>query len=548
MEILYIRKPSNERDKRVIKYPILAISAISIANSISAKQPNIIFIMSDDHTSQAIGAYGSRLAPLNPTPTIDRIGNEGIIMENAFCTNAISTPSRACIITGQHSQTSGVLDLSIGLPIERQYLPIEMKKLGYQTAIVGKWHLHNQPEMFDYYNVFYGQGEYFDPVLCEKGMTETITKKRAQIPGRKYTGHSSDIVMDITLDWLKNKRDKDKPFLLCHHFKAPHDWFQYNPRYEEYLEDTFIPEPASLYDNQNNGSVATRGYNDSMLDFIGTSVSKRHKAPHLANVTKVDTSLPDREYTSASYQRYLKMYLRCVKGVDDNVKRLFDYLEAEGMMDDTIIIYTGDQGFFLGEHDYIDKRWMYDEAMRMPFMVRYPKRIKAGTRSDAIVNNVDYAQTIIDMAGGRSPKYMQGDSFKKILYTGKEPKGWKQATYYRYWMHMIHHYNPAHFGIRTKDYKLIFFYGQDYVERSDISIYYTSSAVKTPVAWELYDLRKDPMEMNNVYGQPEYAKVTEQLKEQLKELREELNETDENYPEIERVIEENWDWRPTTNR
>ena len=235
------------------------------------------------------------------------------------------------------------------------------------------------------------------------------------------------------------------------------------------------------------------------------------------------------------------------QGVDDNVKRLFDYVEENDLMDNTIIIYTGDQGFFLGEHDYIDKRWMYEEAMRMPFLVRYPAEIKAGTTSDAIVNNVDFAETIIDMAGGDVPEYMQGDSFKEILYTGVEPEGWKQATYYRYWMHMAHmHNNPAHFGIRTKDYKLIFFYGLDYVEREpavvkemvksreagDSTTWETSNfpSMQTPAAWELYDLRKDPKEMNNVYDDPQYADVVADLKAQLTQLREDINETDENYP------------------
>lgn len=239
------------------------------------KQPNVIFIMSDDHTSQAVGVYGSRLAKLNPTPNIDRIGKEGIVMESAFVTNSISTPSRACIVSGQYSQTTGVLDLYDPLPIESQNLPIEMKKLGYQTAIVGKWHLHNQPEMYDYYNVYYGQGSYFDPVLCEKGTTEMVNWQNSMVAGHQYYGHESDIVMDISLDWLKNKREKERPFLMNIHFKAPHDNFEYNTKYEDYLADTFIPEPKSLWDNENNGSVATRGYNDSMLDTIGTSISRR---------------------------------------------------------------------------------------------------------------------------------------------------------------------------------------------------------------------------------------------------------------------------------
>ncbi|MFI3289576.1 MAG: sulfatase [Rikenellaceae bacterium] len=530
-------------------YPFLILSTMPIMGSCagsqgSTEQPNIIYIMSDDHTSAGIGAYGGRFAPLNPTPNIDRIGKEGIIMQNAFCTNAISTPSRACIISGQYSQTTGILDFEDPMDIEKQHLPIEMKKLGYQTAIVGKWHLGNQPEMFDYYNVFYGQGEYFDPVLSEKGSDEKTKLGGRMVNGHRYEGHCSDVVCDIALDWFKNKRDKSKPFLFCYQDKAPHDMFEFNPKYADYLEDTFMPEPASLWNNSAHGSVATRGYNDSMRDTIGSSVGRRNTVRNMGTDLKMDIAdnVSDENYKRMAYQEYMKRYFRCVKGVDDNIGRLFEYLEAEGLMDNTIIIYTGDQGFFLGEHDYIDKRWMYDETMRMPFLVRYPKKIKAGSTSDAIVNNVDFAGTMIDMAGGEVPEYMQGESFKEILYTGKEPEGWKQASYYRYWMHMGHnHNNPGHFGIRTKEYKLIFFYAEDFRPDRKWAPYNKCVGTKTPVAWELYDLKRDPNEMQNVYGRPEYAEITKQLKAQLKELREELNETDAAYPEIRKVIDENWD-------
>lgn len=542
--------------------PILLGSSAALLSLVgcqeSPKQPNIIYIMSDDHTTQGIGAYGSRLAVLDPTPTIDRLAKEGILMERAFCTNAISTPSRGCIITGQYSQTNGVLDLDSTLPIERQNLPQEMRKLGYQTAVIGKWHLYNQPEMFDYYNVFYSQGEYFDPVLCEKGETNMVELKGEQVLGKRYKGHSSDVVTDIALDWFKNKRDKSKPFFLCHQYKAPHDMFEFNPRYNDYLEDTFIPEPESLWDNKNNGSVATRGENNSLTHIIGSSIGKRNTVRNMGMHMEIDPNLSDDDYKRAAYQENLKRYLRCVKGVDDNLKHLFDYLEEEGLMDNTIIIYTGDQGFMLGEHDYIDKRWMYDETIRMPLLIRYPPMIKAGSRSGAIVNNVDFPATIIDMAGGKTPDYMQGDSFKEILYNdGKEPEGWKQATYYRYWMHMAHmHNNPAHFGIRTKDYKLIFFYGVDYKEREaskksttkersqqDSSTWEASSypEMQTPVGWEFYDLKNDPNELNNLYGDPAYAETIAKLKSDLKAMREELNETDAKYPHIQKIIDENWE-------
>nr|WP_262509690.1 MULTISPECIES: sulfatase [Arenibacter] len=527
-------------------------------------RPNIIFIMSDDHTTQGFGIYGSRLAELNPTPNLDKIAMEGIIFDNCFVNNAICTPSRAAIISGQNSQANGVIDLEGAIGLEKQYLPKEMKKLGYQTAIVGKWHLHDEPAAFDYYKVLPGQGNYFDPeflVRGEKSWPQNVVQTK---------GHSSDNIMDITLDYLKNERDPNKPFFLMHHFKAPHDDFEYAPRYEDYLADTFIPEPESLYNNGNNGSVATRGKNDSLTRIIGSSVSHRNLIRHQANniywndttvykkyrnardiapseYVKWEMASDEKEYTSKVYQDYLKKYLRCVKGVDDNVKRLLDYLEQEGLLENTIIVYTGDQGFMLGEHDYIDKRWMYEESMRMPFFVRYPKSIEARTRTDAIINNTDFAPTLIEMAGGKTPDYMQGHSFKTILETGKEPDNWQKSTYYRYWMHMAHrHQNPAHFGIRTKDYKLIFFYGKYWVDTDDPTATWNKDswgndfANHTPPAWEFYDLKKDPKEMNNAYGEVAYKDVIADLKQQLAKQREDLNETDVNYPHIQKVIDAHW--------
>lgn len=514
-------------------------------------QPNIIFIMSDDHTTQGFGVYGSRLASLNPTPTIDRLAHEGILLENVFCTNSICTPSRASILTGQYGHVNGVYDLGGKLEPERQTLAHEVKKQGYETAMIGKWHLKYAPEAFDYYQVLPGQGEYFDPILYGREGGEKMAIKFEEgmvreVNVTKYKGHSSDVITDIALDWLKNKRDKSKPFFMMHHFKAPHDFFEFAPRYQDYLEDVEIPEPASLWYNANNGSIATRGENDTLIDTIGSSIGHRNIIRNMGMHMNIDPNIPDPKYKKLAYQEYLKRYLRCVKGVDDNVKRLFDYLESEGLMDNTIIIYTGDQGFMLGEHDYIDKRWMYEESMRMPFLVRYPKKIKAGTRSDAIINNTDFAPTIIELAGGKTPSSMQGSSFKEILETGIEPEEWQQETYYRYWMHMAHkHNNPAHFGIRTKDYKLIFFYGVDYKQRSGDAQEWADnpasmSDFQTPPAWEFYDLRKDPQEMDNRYGQAEYADIITNLKIRLKKLRTDIKENDADFPHIEKIVEEHW--------
>lgn len=528
-------------------------------------QPNIIYIMADDHTTQAFGVYGSRLASLNPTPTLDKLANEGMIFDNCFVNNSICVPSRAAIITGQRAQTNGVIDLEGAIGAEKQFLPQEMKKLGYQTAVVGKWHLHHEPAAFDYYQVLPGQGNYFDPefrVRGDKPWPENVVQTK---------GHSSDNIMDITLDYLKNKRDPNKPFFLMHHFKAPHDDFENAPRYDSYLADTFIPEPESLYDNGNNGSVGTRGSNDSLTRIIGSSVSHRNLIRNQAmniywndstiykkyrnasdiapdELVKWEMTPEERNYTSKTYQDYLKKYLRCVKGVDDNVQRLLDYLEAEGLLDNTIIVYTGDQGFMLGEHDYIDKRWMYDESMRMPFFVRYPEKIKGGSRADAIINNTDFAPTIIELAGGETPDYMQGKSFKSILETGEEPIDWQQATYYRYWMHLAHrHQNPAHFGIRTKNHKLIFYYGRYWVDTDDPTATWNKESWgndfthHTPPAWEFYDLKNDPKEMNNAYGDPANKEVIADLKQQLIKLRNDLNETDADYPHIQKVIDAHWD-------
>ncbi len=541
----------------IIVFSLAILGFTSCAQKIKSnlketKKPNIIYIMADDHTTQGFGVYGSRLASLNPTPTIDRIGKEGIIFDNAFCTNSICTPSRASIMTGQYGQVNGVKDLGGILPVDRQYLAHEMKSLGYNTAIVGKWHLKDAPEAFDYYNVLPGQGDYHNPTLYsneETGEKKSMRFEKGltrEVNATTYKGHSSDVITDKSLEWLDEKRDKSKPFFLMHHFKAPHDFFEHAKRYNDYLADTEIPEPASLWDNTGNGSIATRGYNDSMMDTIGSSVGHRNIIRNMGMHMNIDPKIPDPEYKKLAYQEYLKRYLRCVKGVDDNVKRLFDYLEKEDLMDNTIIIYTGDQGFMLGEHDYIDKRWMYEESMRMPFLVRYPKTIKAGTRTNAIINNTDFAPTIIDLASGKTPEYMQGSSFKEVLETGKEPKDWQQETYYRYWMHMAHkHSNPAHFGIRTKDYKLIFFYGRDYKKRNNKAQKWANhpsslSFVETPVAWEFYDLKKDPKEMDNKYGNEAYTDIIKDLKVRLAALRTKVKENDTEYAAIQKSIDEHW--------
>ena len=521
--------------KSVLIFTVLAFTFL--IERAAAQRPNILFIMSDDHTAQAVGTYATVLKDLNPTPTIDTLAAEGITFDNAFCTNAICTPSRACIITGQYPHVNGVFDLRGNIPPEKQALPILFREAGYQTAMIGKWHLKKEPN-FDYYKVLPGQGKYFDTMFRIQG-----PRKWPQNTVTHAGQHSSDAITDSALDWFKNKRDPNKPFFVCHQYKAPHDYFENAPRYQSYLRDVPIPEPSTLYDVPKTfGSIATRGHNDELIAHIGTSIGKRNprrsyavdlmeRFPEEFPSDYEVASLSERETTRLAYQAYLRKYLRCVKGVDDNLKRLFDYLKEEGLYDNTVIIYTGDQGFWLGENDYQDKRWAYDPSMRMPFIVRYPASIPGGTRSNAIVENVDYPALMLDFAGIARPISMQGRSFKLICETGKEPANWKKAAYYRYWMHMAHHDNPGEMAIRTKTHKLIYFYGADYEGKN-----------QTPPAWELYDLTSDPSELNNVYDSPAYSQVREQLKAQLARLRQEVGDDGSHYPDCEKIVQEFWDY------
>ncbi len=516
---------------------VCLLTLVTVMGVVAQDRPNVLFIMSDDHTAQAVGAYATVLKPLNPTPTLDKLAAEGMVFENAFCSNSICTPSRASIITGQYPHVNGVTDLTGRILPAKQTLPILFRKAGYQTAMIGKWHLKTEPN-FDYYKVLPGQGKYFDTefrVQGDKPWPKNVVTHKGE--------HSSDAITDSTLNWFKTQYNNDKPFFVCHQFKAPHDYFENAPRYQEYLADVEIPEPPTLYDVPDTfGSIATRGYQDELLPHIGTSIGKRNPRRSYAVDLKERfpeelpaeydvTKLSERETARLSYQAYLRKYLRCVKGVDDNLKRLFDYLKAEGLYDNTVIIYTGDQGFWLGENDYQDKRWAYDPSMRMPFIVRYSKAIKAGSRSDAIVENVDFPALMFDFARIPVPASMQGRSFKGICETGKEPQGWKQAAYYRYWMHMAHHDNPGVMAIRTKNHKLVYYYGCNY-----------DGGYQTPPGWELYDLNNDAAELNNVYDHPDYTKVRDRLKEQLAILRKEVGDDGSRYPAAEKVVQEFWDY------
>lgn len=501
----------------------------------SDSRPNILFIMSDDHACKAIGAYGSRLASVLETPHLDSLAQEGCRLTNCACTNAICTPSRSVILTGKSSHITGVRTLSDSLSPDENTYPEMMQSAGYETAIFGKWHVHCEPQGFDDYEILPGQGEYFDPEFVKKSLNPHWQSSKSggnnEYPeGKREEGYVTDIITDKCINWL-DQRNHSKPFMLMCHHKAPHDDFEYHQRYEHLFDDIEMPEPGNLWEDKSHRSDGSRDY--------GTTVSERNMRRNAVK-TMSQPDYPTGQLnlkglgrdgrTKAAYQKYLKDYCRVVKGIDDNVGRLLGHLENLGLRDNTIVIYTSDQGMFLGEHDYIDKRWIYEEALQMPFLVRWPEEIPDALSMDSVVSNLDIAPTLLDFARIDIPEDMQGRSFRSIL-KGDEPGNWENIMYHRYWMHMAHHDVPAHFGIRTKCYKLILFYGMP-LDATD------ALPDITPVGWELYDLVEDPNENCNVFDDPAYTSIRRKLMIQLFEERKRLGEDDSPYPELSSILAE----------
>jgi arylsulfatase A-like enzyme len=398
----------------------LGAAALAVPRAAAAgpeqKRPNVLFIMSDDHAAPAIGAYGGFLAKAAPTPNIDRLAKEGMLFRNCFCTNSICTPSRATIFTGKYSHKNGVYGFT---PLDQSQptLPKLMRKHGYHTGIVGKYHLHSNPRGFDYWSVLPGQGSYHNPEFVEMGGEHS--SDRVQRGKRtRYRGHSSDVIGDKALAYLKSVRPKDKPFCFMFHLKAPHDPWQHAERYKDLYADEKLPEPPTLLDDYATRSDALR----KTLQYIGS------KWGNHTNYNRQTGHLEGPARKRAQYQEYIKRYLRCVAGVDHNVGRVLDYLDESGLAKNTIVIYTADQGFFLGEHGLYDKRLMYEEALRMPFLVRWPGVVKPGSVNEDIVLNVDFAPTILAAAGEAVPADMQGRSIVGLL-GGRRPADWREAMY-----------------------------------------------------------------------------------------------------------------------
>lgn len=520
------------------------------ASKAVAKQPNIVFIMSDDHAANAISSYQGRLSSVFKTPNIDRLATNGARFNGMYANNSICTPSRAAILTGQYSHTNGVKTLADSFDRKKDNVAKQLQLAGYQTAIVGKWHLKTQPSGFNYYNVLPNQGEYFAAKFKESGHKWQNGRKGGVV----HPGYVTDVITDVSLNWL-NKRQQDKPFMLMIHHKAPHGLWQPAKRHENFLANVKIPEPDSLYNRGKHGPTDAVIIDGKAGQQFGSSVSRRMEGRGL--VTRMlDKDWPTgpleldsydwNTVVSAAYQKYLKDYLRTIKAVDENVGRVLDYLDANGLTENTIVIYTSDQGMMLGEHDYYDKRWIYEESIQMPFLVQYPKKMlpkrsdsekitgksSAGRVSNELFLNIDIAPTLLDLAGVNKPVAMQGQSFKAALAQPETTNG-RDAIYYRYWLHMAHHTIPAHYGIRTKTHKLAFFYGLPLDANG-------AMPAATPPYWELYDLVNDPKEMNNLYSNKASSAIKAQLKQALTQLKKEIGDTDEQYPSLMAVKALHW--------
>ncbi len=461
-------------------------------------RPNILFIMTDDHAAHAMSCYGSKI---NKTPNLDRIAHGGMRFNNCFCTNALCEPSRATILTGTYNPINDFTTIGAHLDNTQENIAKILQHNGYQTAVVGKWHLGqgeaHWPTGFDYWNILQGQGPYFDPEMVNNG--EKV----------QYEGYTTDLVTDLSLDWLKG-RDPDKPFFLMYHHKAPHRPWDPDDKHADMYEDIDIPVPETFDDDYQNRAAAAGAAQMTVAEHL---TERDLKQP-------VPEGLSPAEEKHWKYQRYIKDYLRCVASVDDNVGRVLDYLDEEGLSDDTIVVYTSDQGFFLGDHGWYDKRFMYEESLRMPFIIRYPRSIRPESVNDDIITNVDFAPTFLHYAGIDIPSEFQGTSFDPLL-AGSTPEDWQQSMYYRYWMHLAHHHVYAHYGVRTKQYKLIYYYADALGQPGAID-------ETKPPEWELFDLDQDPNELNNVYHNPAYADIAQELRTELRRLQEKVN--DEPYP------------------
>ena len=485
---------------RWIGYTMLALYAILLAGCTSSTEdapPNIIFIFTDDHSANAISAYGS---VINETPNIDRLAREGMLFQNCFVTNSICAPSRATILTGTYNHINGQITNRETFDGSQLTFPKLLSEAGYETAMIGKWHLRSAPTGFDFWRVLIGQGPYYNPPI--RSATDTV----------QYTGFTTEIITDLTMDWLNSGRDASKPFMLMYQHKAPHRRWEPGPDYLTMYDDVEIPEPPTLFDDYSGRSSAPTRQNMQISENLSardlkitppTNLTTEQLATWEAaygpkNDEIRQNPLTGDDLTRWKYQRYIKDYLRSVAAVDDNIGRLLQYLDESGLAENTIVIYNSDQGWYLGEHGWYDKRWMYEESLRTPLIVRWPGHINAGSINTDFVSNLDFAATFLDLAGVTPPENMQGKSLKP-MFLGETPSDWRTSHYYQYYEYPASHCVPRHYGVRTDRYKLIYFYMLD--------------------EWELFDLETDPNELKSEYDNPEYADIVSDMKAELRRLR-----------------------------
>jgi arylsulfatase A-like enzyme len=492
--------------RALFRLGLLAWLCAAVGTRAAAPRPNILFIMTDDHAAHAISAYGSKI---NQTPHLDRLGAQGLRLNRCFAVNSICTPSRATILTGQYSHRNGVPVFN-NLDPAKVTVAHRLREAGYYTAMLGKWHLGSDPQGFDDWNILPGQGRYVDPVLYDRD------------GHRIYQGYATEVITDLAIGLLKN-RPKDKPFfLMCHH-KAPHREWTPNERYRREFATKTIPEPATLRDNYAGRTDALREQKQSVFHDLTRNDLKLVPPADLKGEarqrwlgekpTEVEIEVGGRkkilrgeELNAWKYQRYLQDYLACVQSVDDSVGKLMDWLDANGLRENTLVIYTSDQGFFLGDHGLYDKRFMYEPSLKMPFLARWPAGIRPGMTSDALANNTDFAATFLELAGVPVPAEMQGRSLAP-LFTGGAPADWRHEIYYRYYHDPGHHQTRAHYGIRTDTHKLIHYWKAD--------------------QWEFFDLVNDPDELKNLYGSPATQPLVAELKVRLAKLKRDLGDTDQ---------------------
>ncbi len=482
----------------------LASENLDSGGTIKAQKPNILYIMADDMTTQAISAYGGIYKEIAPTPNIDRLAQEGMLFQNVLCTNAICGPSRAAILTGNYSNKNGYYKNESGgqFDTSKWTFPQAFQKDNYQTSLFGKWHLGSEPVGFDAFKFHASagqQGHYWNPTYNENG---TKVKEK---------GYATNLTTDAALTWLEEGREKEKPFMMVLQYKAPHRPWEPDKKYEQLWEDIEMPYPATFNDDY-AGRELTAGDTEMTMDYLSRRDMKLTRPEELKGKEKLKWDFygakrdqivqPDgmtaEEGKKWRYQIYIKDYLACIKSVDDNIGRVLDYLDENGLSENTMIVLTSDQGFYLGDHGFFDKRFIYEESLRMPFIVKYPKVVKPGSVNEDIITNIDFAPTLLDIADISTTSSIQGKSFASVL-TGKTPDNWRQSMYYHYYEFPFWHHVQPHYGIRTQRYTLAHFY-------------YSIDQ------WELYDLEKDPQQMTNVINHEEYQSVIPQLKQELKTL------------------------------